>query len=101
MCSQPMMTALNFRNSAPCKGLVKKSANISSVGQYSMDISPLSIRSLTKKYLMWICLELPVHDFLPFFSMRVALTLSWYPLTFGGGCPWASTKYRIQIGNGR
>ena len=44
----------NFRNVAPCSGLVKNSVYISPVGQYFRDKPPLSISSLIKKYRTWM-----------------------------------------------
>ena len=73
-----MITSLNFLNNCPCKGLVKKSASMLSDGQYSTLNSFLSNLSFTKKYLMLICLEFPVHEFLPFLSISMVLWLSWY-----------------------
>ena len=46
--SIPMIIPLNFLNVLPCRGLVKQSAIISSVGQYWVSSYPLSTRSLTK-----------------------------------------------------
>ena len=43
-----MIAFLNLKKSLPCSGLVKKSAVISPVGQYSTDNSLLLIRSLMK-----------------------------------------------------
>ena len=73
-----MITSLNFLKSCPCKGFVKKSASMIDEGQYSTLNSPLSILSFTKKYLMSMCLEFPVHEFLPFFSISIVLVLSSY-----------------------
>ena len=42
------MILLNFVNFLPCRGLVKKSATISSVGQYSILSSPFLIQSVMK-----------------------------------------------------
>jgi hypothetical protein len=47
------------KKNAPCSGFVKNSANIHSVGQYSIVNLSLSTLSFTKKYLMDMCLELP------------------------------------------
>ena len=74
----PMITSLNLLNKASWRSLVKKSANICKVGQYYTIASPLSTLSFTKKYLMLMCLEFSVHEFLPFFNMRIVLWLSWY-----------------------
>ena len=46
-----IITFLNCMNFLPCRGLVKKSATISSVGQYSILSSPFLIQSVMKKYL--------------------------------------------------
>ena len=68
----------NFLNNEPCSGLVKKSAIISPVGQYSTDISLALIRSVTKKYRMLMCRVRLLLDALPLFSNNIALWLSWY-----------------------
>ena len=78
----PMITSLSLLNKAPWRGLVKKSANICKVGQYSIFTSPLSTLSFTKKYLMCMCRELPVHEFLPFFNMQMVLWLSSYSVFY-------------------
>lgn len=46
------MASRNFRNRLPWRGFVKKSTNISPVGQYSTQTSFDLMRSVTKKYLM-------------------------------------------------
>ena len=72
-----MITLLNFLNSSPINGFVKKSSNIKFVGQYSTLISPLYILSFINKYLICICMEFPVYELRLFFSIRIALWLSW------------------------
>ena len=62
----------------PCNILVKELASINDVLQYLIPNYFLSTRSLTKTYLMKICLELPVHEFLPLLSILIALSLYWY-----------------------
>ena len=62
----PMITLIKFLNISPTNSLVKKSANIKCVGQYSAFISTFSILSFMKKYLICICLEFPVHGLRPF-----------------------------------
>ena len=47
--SQPMRVVRSFRNRFPCRGFVKISAIISPVAIYSTLISPVEIRSATKK----------------------------------------------------
>ena len=76
MCSQPMITLLNFVNNMPCTGLDMKSANKLSVEHYSTDILPFLILSVLQKYLMETCLELDVHDALPLVSILISDTLS-------------------------
>ena len=56
---------------------MKYSANIKWVGQYPTLILTLYFLSFTKKYLTFICLEFPVHEFLQIFSMIMSLLLSW------------------------
>ena len=77
----PMITILNFLYSSPISGLEKKSAIIKCVGQYSTLISNSFILSFTKKYLICMSLEFPVHEFRLFFSIQIVLWLSWY-ITF-------------------
>ena len=61
-----MIMLLNFLNTSPIKGLLKKFSNIQCAGQYSISISPFSILSFTKKYMICIFLEFPVHKLHPF-----------------------------------
>ena len=44
-----MIKFLNLRNALPCKGLVKKSATINLVGQYSIETLPDSTWLVMKK----------------------------------------------------
>ena len=76
MCFYPTITSRNFTNSATCKDLVKKYASMRSVLQYAIDILLLSTRSFTKKERISMFLEVPVHYFLPFFSILIAIWLS-------------------------
>ena len=73
----PMITLPNLLNISPINVLVKKSPNIKCVGKYSTFILLLSILYFTTKYLICICLEFPVHELRPFFSIRIAIWLSW------------------------
>jgi hypothetical protein len=50
-----MIWSLNFRNRAPCQGLVMKSPIMSPVGHQTNDTSPLSMRSVIKKYRILTC----------------------------------------------
>ena len=61
------------RKRDPCNGLVKKSATISSVGQYATLNCLSAILSVTKKYQMLMCCVLLALEALPFFSSRMAL----------------------------
>ena len=63
---------MNCRNLLPWRGLVKKSATILLVGQYSIWRSPFLIRSVMKKYLIFRCLVLLELEALPLFSGRIA-----------------------------
>ena len=72
------MIFLNCMNFLPCRGLVKKSATISSVAQYSVLSSHFLMRSVMKKYLMLRCLVRLELDALPLFSSRISDWLSWY-----------------------
>ena len=67
----------NFLNISPCKGLVMKSAHITSVGQYSMDKFRFLTWSVRKKYLTFSALDLFPALLLPLFSNKIALLLSW------------------------
>ena len=73
----PIITSLNLWNSPPCKGFVKKSANIASVGQYFTDTSPALILSFMKKYLIFIWRDFCPADIRPFVSNLIADSLSW------------------------
>ena len=97
----PITASRNSLNKLPCTALVKKSANINSVGQYDMFILPDSTLSFTKKYRMSMCLEFPVHEFLPFTSIFIALWLSWYRILFLKLYPWYSKKFVNQMWKGR
>ena len=61
------------RNLEPCRGFVKKSPHMSSVGQYSTRSSPPLTRSVTKKYLMLMCLVRRPLDARPLRSSNMAL----------------------------
>ena len=67
----------NLRNVAPCNGLVKKSAYISPVGQYFRKKCLFSIRSFINKYSTRMWFFCFVLDYLPLFSISIALMLSW------------------------
>ena len=84
----PIMALLKSLKILPCSGLVKKSANIFSVGQKTTFNFPLLILSWTKKYLMSICREFPAQEFRPFVSIFIALWLSWYITFFLISYPW-------------
>ena len=72
----PIMMSLNSMNFAPCRGFVKKSATMYSVGQCTILISFLSIRSFIKKKRVLMCLVLWLLDIRPFFCNNSALWLS-------------------------
>ena len=73
---------------------------MSLVLQYSILNSFLSTLSLTKKYLIEMCLEFPVHEFLLFFSILIALILSWCNTLSFNLQPCASKKLVNNILNG-
>ena len=77
-----IITFLNWRNFFPWRGLVKKSATIFSVGQYSILRSPFLIRLVIKKYLIFRCLVLLELESLPLFSRIIADWLSWYIIVY-------------------
>ena len=74
-CLSPNMAFLSTTNSLPCSGLVKKSGVISLVGQYTIFSSLSLILSVTKKYLIFMCLDPLPTDFGPLFSRRIVLWL--------------------------
>ena len=81
--SMPINHLNIFLNVSPCKGLVRKSACMSSVGQCSTSNSCFSKRSVMWKNLMFKCRVLfPELDF-PFLSKRIALVLSCSNMTVG------------------
>ena len=60
-------------NNNPCKGLVKKTATVSFVGQY-ITFSSLSFsRSVINKCVILMCLDFLPTDFIPFASCNMAL----------------------------
>ena len=89
----PCIIAQNLRNVAPCSGLVKKSAYISPIGQYFRDKSQFSIRYFIKKYHNQMCFVCFVLVSSPFFSMSIALMLSWRNSIFSASYPCPSIKY--------
>ena len=96
----PMMRYINLFKIYPWFGLFKKSLFILSVVQHSTDISPLWILSVTKKYLMFICLVSFLIDDLPLFSRRIALLFSWYMILSLTPYPWYSLKKLFQRTDG-
>ena len=92
-----MIMSRNCLNNFAWSGFVKTSAIMSSVGQCKNTLSPLAIRSLIKKYLTLICLDLcPADDWL-FSSTCISLRISWkYSLVI---ClyPWASINNFVHI----
>ena len=75
MCFHPM--PCNFTNRYSCKDFVNKSASMCSMLQYAINVLLLPTRSFTKKFHILMCLEFLVHYFFPFFSIFIALWLSW------------------------
>jgi len=73
----PMTISLNFLKSSlkrlPCKGLVKKSASISSVGQYTVSMAPVSTLSLMTKFLNLMCLNFCLLVFCRSFRFQSSL----------------------------
>ena len=67
----------NIRNVDTWNGLVNKYANISPVGQYFSEKSPLSIQYLINKYCTQMWFFCFVLDIFPLFSMIISLMLSW------------------------
>ena len=81
-CVHPIITSLRRHKSYPCNGFVKQLASIADVLQYLILNSSIFTQSLTKKYLMDTCLNLPVHEFLPLFSIFIVLSLPWHNTFF-------------------
>ena len=77
---------LNSSNFLPCRGLVRPSATIFSVGIHSTETRPSSITSRNQKYLMLTCLDAGAVE--PPFSKQVAAPwLSWYSMAFAFSNP--------------
>ena len=87
----PMMQSLNSKI-FPWSGLVMKSATILSVWKYSRMISPFSIQSCMKKYLILMCFFLLELEALPFFSGNIAVMLPWYSIYFSTSNIWLWRK---------
>ena len=73
MCFHPMTTSRNFTNKSHCKYFVKKYSSICSVLQYAIYMLPLSTYYFTKQYCIYMCLQLPVHNLFPLFSISITL----------------------------
>ena len=71
----PNIRALNLKNCGPCKGFVRISAIIFSVGQWTNVNVPSSRNCLTKKCRKAICLVRSLVD-LPFLTKCIAASLS-------------------------
>jgi hypothetical protein len=71
----PMIWSLNLRNKAPCRGLVMKSLIMSLVRHQTNDTSPLSMRSVIKKYRILTCFVRLLLEAFPFFSKKIALVV--------------------------
>jgi hypothetical protein len=80
--------------------LLKKSATMSPVGQYSTLNSPLVILSKTKKCRMSMCHVLRPLEALPFFANRMALWLSWKTALSHTLNTCASRKLQVQMTSG-
>ena len=68
------------------------------MGHHSTEISPLWILSVTKIYLMFICLVRLLLNDLTIFSRRIALFLSWYMMFSVTPQPWYYKKFLVQEG---
>ena len=88
MCFHPM--PCNFTNRYSCKDFVNKSASMCSMLQYAINVLLLPTRSFTKKFHILMCLEFLVHYFFPFFSIFIALWLSWNKIFCLMSYPWSS-----------
>ena len=82
-----------MQKKAPCMVLVKKSPIVSPVGHYWTDTWFSSIQSVTNKYHMFICLVPFSLEYLPLFSIRTALYLSWKIILSSTWMPSASRKF--------
>ena len=73
---RPKITSRESLNREPWRGLVKKSASISSIGQCFRVIVPLPMKSLTKQWRISTCLDLLPQDFLPLVNNLIVDMLS-------------------------
>ena len=94
-----MTTLLNWNN-WPCDSFLKWFPNTFEEGQCSTFIPLLDVLSFTKRCLMPMCLELPVRECLPFFTINVALWLSWHKELFSTACSCSCTKRNNQTSRG-
>ena len=72
-----IIRSLNFLNRFPWSGLVIKSHVFPFVGHHSTVTYFVFIRSVTKKNRMFLLLVILLPEYLPFFSINMALWLSW------------------------
>ena len=90
------MAFLKLMNFCPCSGLLMKSPQTFSVGQYSIVTFPFFTWSVIKKYRIFNArLCLPALPW-PFLSYRMELLLSWCKMVFSTGWPCASTNNFIH-----
>ena len=77
----PRITLRCVVNEVPCRFFVKKSVIISPVGKCSTLVYLPLMFSVTKNYLILMCRDALLTDFIPFSSRSMALSLSWYTYT--------------------
>ena len=73
-CFHPMITSQIFANRYPCKNFVKICKHVLYAAILIL-VWLLSTRSLAKKKRILICIQLPVHNFFPFFNLYFTLLI--------------------------
>ena len=86
----------NILNAAPWVDFLMKSLIMSYVGHHSMESSYLSIRSVTKEYLMFMCFVRLLIEAFTLFSKRIALLLYWYTILSKTSYPWMYNQYLVH-----
>jgi len=81
-----------YLNGAPCRGFVKNSASMFSVGEYATLTYPFLILSVTKMYLMLRWRVRLLIDNLQFSDSNIMHLLSWYMVVVGMGFPLMFSK---------
>jgi hypothetical protein len=88
----PIIIAQKCWNREPCKGFVKKSANMTAVGQCWMVMLPLLILSLIENNGYHQCDGIFALLMISYFSSWIALLLSWFSRCKTTGYPCSARK---------